>query len=314
MLRAGSFNPLSRCLMVISFLSSVWLDMTRSSSRATSRSRAWTRTSRNTTPRGCFTGARPETSRRSSWWVLLPSARTRHSSPALVSTVTDVSCHRAPSEVDRALKHSVMRCLTCHLLYGGPVHRTFLVLIHMPVFKLLSQFNAVMNRMMYFSGQEGNRTRRKRKRSLEKVLNVSYSHFFDLLFRLFAAPPSLSLTDPERGSHDCTERPRGRLHIWGREIGVDRPPELCHAPEGEQLPLPRAEAHRVRGLPRVPEAGVGDASQFPQSLHFTCEYEPPSDTMCGSTTVFCKIKVIFLVDVSIEAESCTSFLVMSRFF
>lgn len=67
-----------------------------------------------------------------------PLLGTRHLSLTLFSLVTDVSCHRAPSEVDRALKHSVMRCLTCHLLYGGPVHRTFLVLIHMPFFKLLS--------------------------------------------------------------------------------------------------------------------------------------------------------------------------------
>lgn len=51
--------------------------------------------------------------------ILVGSAlllRTRHLSPTLSSPLTDVSCHAAPSEVDRAVKHSVMRCLTCHLL------------------------------------------------------------------------------------------------------------------------------------------------------------------------------------------------------
>lgn len=89
----------------------------------------------------------------------------------------------------------------------------------------------------------------------------------------FFIPCSFSLSDPERGGHDGSERPRGRVHIWRCEIGVDRTAELCHASESEQLPLPRAEAHRVRRLTRVSEAGVGDSSQLSKGLHFTCEYK-----------------------------------------
>lgn len=48
-----------------------------------------------------------------------PLLGTRHLSPTPSSPVTDVSRHIAPSEVDRALKHFVMRCWTCHLLYGA---------------------------------------------------------------------------------------------------------------------------------------------------------------------------------------------------
>lgn len=67
-----------------------------------------------------------------------PLLCTHHLSLTLFSLVTDVTCHKTPSEVDMALKHSEMRCLTGHLLYVGPVHITFLVVIHMPFFKLLS--------------------------------------------------------------------------------------------------------------------------------------------------------------------------------
>lgn len=108
-------------------LVSVWLDTTRFSFPATSRSRAWTRTWRNTTPRGCSTGARPKTSRRSSWWVLL--LRSEHViCPRHLPrpSVTDASRHAAPSEVDRALKHFVMSCWTCHLLDGAVFIKHFL--------------------------------------------------------------------------------------------------------------------------------------------------------------------------------------------
>ena len=93
----------------------VWLGMTLYSSRGASRLRAWTGTWRNTTPPGCFIGARPKTWRRSCWWVLLP----RGTCPwhRLSLSLTDALCHEAPSNVDRAVKHFIMRCQTCHLLW-----------------------------------------------------------------------------------------------------------------------------------------------------------------------------------------------------
>lgn len=78
-------------------------------------------------------------------------------------------------------------------------------------------------------------------------------------------------TDPERGGDDGSERPRGGVHLRRREIRIDWSPQLCHALESEQLPLPRAEAHRVRGISGVSEARVGNSSQFPKSLHIACE-------------------------------------------
>ena len=75
------------------------------------------------------------------------------------------------------------------------------------------------------------------------------------------------LEDAERGGHDGAERPRGGVHLRGRQVGTGGPTEPGDAAAGQQLPLPRAEAHRVRGLPGVPEEGVGDPAQLPQGLH-----------------------------------------------
>lgn len=140
----------------------------------------------------------------------------------------------------------------------GPLRRTLPVLIHMPFFKLLSQPFAFMKCMKYqLSGQL--RQGKPLIFAQKKIPN-----FCNLL-------SFLSSSDPQRGGHDGSERPRGRVHIWRCEIGVDRSPKLRHASEGEQLSLPRAEAHRVCRFTRVPEARVGDSSQLSKGLHFTCK-------------------------------------------
>lgn len=116
---------------------------------------------------------------------------TRHFFPTLFSPVTDVSCHKAPSEVDRALKHSVMRCLTCHLLYGVPVHRTFLVLIHMPFFKLPSSSIAVINCTMCFTGWVGKWGKKRDQHLQEKTVHVTFSFVLPFPLRPGARPPWL---------------------------------------------------------------------------------------------------------------------------
>jgi len=81
--------------------------------------------------------------------------------------------------------------------------------------------------------------------------------------------------DEERGGHDGFERPRGRVHLRRRQVGAGGPEEPGDAAARQQLPLPRAEAHRVRGLPGVPEARVGDPAQLPQGVHPAREYWSP---------------------------------------
>lgn len=130
----------------------------------------------------------------------------------------------------------------------------------MPFFKLLSQSIADMYCEIYFSGRVCNWRK-------ERDLVIAVCHIFTVF--LLSSP----LSDSQRGSHDGSERSRGRVHIWRCQICVDRSPELCHASESEQLSLPWAQAHRVCRLTGVSETGVGDAAQFSKGLHFTREYD-----------------------------------------
>lgn len=101
-------------LISLSFSSLYWLDTTHSLSRGTSRLRAWTRMWRNMTRRGCFIGARPKTSRRSSWCVLplciLHVIFPWHSSA--LWQMWHVAEHR---QWLTGHFNTLMRCLTCHL-------------------------------------------------------------------------------------------------------------------------------------------------------------------------------------------------------
>lgn len=79
-------------------------------------------------------------------------------------------------------------------------------------------------------------------------------------------------TDTQRGLHDSFKWTCSSLYIWRCHVSLSGASKPGYAFESQQLPLPRAKAHCVRGVIRLSKKRVGNPSQLSQSLHFTREY------------------------------------------